>query len=161
MSEEIANRLHWNRHVSTLWHSEGCCVLVTCKIPLEHRLCSLSTVRVSRLLRPCIQVVGMLGRHPHYWEEPLGASGYGPIENYRIPLIEPGEIPQPGIGVESGLVELAHWVLVVGLQHWNHILCLDFNGVVNRIEEETEAAELLHRVRSIPNAKFVVATFVR
>ena len=31
--KEAANDLFWCRHMATLWHYEGCCVLMTCQVP--------------------------------------------------------------------------------------------------------------------------------
>ena len=78
---DLANDLDWCHHMATLWHPDGRYVLVTCQVPLEHRMSCLSMIRVNRNTRPSIQVVGMLGHHPNYRTEPLGVSGYGPEEN--------------------------------------------------------------------------------
>ena len=41
----------WRQHVSTLWHEEGCRVLMTCDVPLAFFQCELSTVSFGEYLK--------------------------------------------------------------------------------------------------------------
>ena len=67
----------------------------------------------------------------------------------------------PEVAVRSGLAEFNRWVLVTGIQKWNYLSCLDVNGVINKIESERDAADLLHRVQTMPNAKLLIVSYVR
>ena len=81
------------------------------------------------------------------------------VEPQEPQMVEPQE-PRPNFAVIEGMQEWEKWKSVTGIEDWCHPICLDKHGVIDRIHEFDQAADLYHQLRSIPKMKFLVVSHI-
>ena len=128
----------WRKHMSTMWHEDGCRVLMTCDVPQVFLQFNTATVSISSLHKSMASTVGMLGTWgEHESEDP---ARHPDPDDSRY-MYGPGEDPEPQIPgrprvvITEGEEVLQEWCRHIDLRPWHLPLFFDLHHVLDRFRE--------------------------
>ena len=153
----------WRKHMSTLWHDEGCEILVTCDLPLSCLQCQLSSVSIEESLRHRASTIGMLGIGPEYEEEDPACHPYRPEDSDMDEpdaSVEP-QLPWPMVEIREGRDDFEQWCNIIDLRPWHVPLCYDKHHVVDVMEVLEDRRQFHWRVRTIPKGNIIVISHIK